>query len=318
MPDATKRVYRGTCDASAAVSLRGTQKFVTASDEDSILRVYDRRSPGLPVEAVDVGPFLRLPDSDDEVDIEGAAQLGKQIYWIGSHGRDGDGREQQSRQRLFATALRISGDAVTLAVEGTYTKLLKDLIGAPELAGLGLGEGASRAPKDPGGLSIEGLAPTPEGDLLIGFRNPIPEAKALIVRLSNPSALVRGDADRAVITRAALLDLGGRGIRAIEFVPPSSYLIVGGAFDATRNFRLFRWSGGASDPVVTLDVPGLDDLNPEELIAIPDGDVCEIELLSDDSDRLVGDKKCKKLKDETRQSFRSLRFEVPMRVITGR
>lgn len=65
-------------------------------------------------------------------------------------------------------------------------------------------------------------------------------------------------------------------------------------------------------------MPGLDDLTLEALIAIPNGDVCEIELLSDDSDRLVGDKTREKLKGGTRQSFRSLRCKVPMRVVTGR
>jgi len=37
--------------------------------------------------------------------------------------------------------------------------------------------------KSPGGLNIEGLCATPDGQLLIGFRNPIPDGKALIAPL---------------------------------------------------------------------------------------------------------------------------------------
>jgi hypothetical protein len=33
------------------------------------------------------------------------------------------------------------------------------------------------APKEEGGLNIEGLTATPNGELLIGFRNPIPKEK---------------------------------------------------------------------------------------------------------------------------------------------
>jgi hypothetical protein len=33
----------------------------------------------------------------------------------------------------------------------------------------------------PGGLNIEGLAATPDGQLLIGFRNPLSEGKALLL-----------------------------------------------------------------------------------------------------------------------------------------
>ena len=41
-------------------------------------------------------------------------------------------------------------------------------------------------------MNIEGLCPTPEGELLIGFRNPIPGERALIVPLKNPGELIEG------------------------------------------------------------------------------------------------------------------------------
>jgi hypothetical protein len=45
-------------------------------------------------------------------------------------------------------------------------------------------------PKAKGGLNIEGLAATPDQELLIGFRNPIPEDKALVLVLTNPKDLL--------------------------------------------------------------------------------------------------------------------------------
>jgi Protein of unknown function (DUF3616) len=311
--------YRGTCDASAAVRVGRGSLFITASDEDSVLRVYDRRTPGLFVHSHDLRDFLGITDpKEEEADIEGAAQIGSVIYWIGSHGRDNDGAAQKTRRRLFATSVTGSGRAMKLAPIGRpYTKLVRDLRESAELKGLGLAEAVKLPPKEPGGLSIEGLAPTREGHLLIGFRNPVPKGKALVVRLRNPKQLVDGSAQAADLTRAGLLGLGGRGIRAIEKLPAHTYLIVAGAVDATRDFRVYRWSGAAADDAVRIDVPGLADLNPEELIVVPDGDTCEVELFSDDSDLTVGDKKCKKVKDEERRSFRSLRVRVPMAVLTG-
>jgi hypothetical protein len=311
-------LYRGTCDASAAVRVGKSSLFIAASDEDSVLRVYDRDNPGSFIQTLDLGRFLRISDpTKEEADIEGAAQIGSVIYWIGSHGRDNDGAEQETRRRLFATSVTGSRQTIRISPVGTpYTLLLRDLLAARELRGLGLAEAAKLPPKEPGGLSIEGLAATREGHLLIGFRNPVPNKKALVVRLENPGELIDGSADAAVLTSAGLLDLGGRGVRAIEMLPTGTYVIIAGAFDATRDFRVYRWSGRKSDDPVSIDVPGLADLNPEELIAVPDGDRCELELFSDDSDLMVGDKKCKKLKDETRRTFRSVRARMRLADLT--
>jgi hypothetical protein len=159
-------------------------------------------------------------------------------------------------------------------------------------------------------LNLEGLAPAPDGLLLLGFRNPVPEGRALIVALCNAGDLVEGRAESAVLRVAGHLDLGGRGIRAIEYVPASRvYLIVAGAFDGARDFRLYAWSGGLDDAAVRLDVD-LADFKPEGLIVTKvRGRRLHVELLSDDSGRKVGGKKCKKA-DPERRSFRGLRTAI--------
>jgi len=306
-------VYRGSCDASAAVRIGTGSQFITASDEDYVLRLYDSRHPGLPSFSLDLSTFLEPNDSTKEPDIEGAARIGDCVYWITSHGRDGDGVEQESRQRLFATSIALRGRMLTIEPTGRpYKRLLGDLIRASPVAHCDLEKASTHAPEALGGLNLEGLAPTPEGDLLIGFRNPVPRGRALIMRLHNPADLVREGGHPAVLTLAAQLDLGGRGIRALEFLPePRMYLVIAGSFEGTRDFRLYRWSGAISDAAVPVTADALAEINPEELVATSVNSAgCDVEVFSDDGNVLVRGKKCKKVKDKTRRSFRSVTFRI--------
>src|SRR5262245_12902790 len=216
--------YLHACDASAAAAITGTTLFAAASDEESVLRVYDFSTGGGPVSRHDVASFLELDEPDKpEADVEGAAQLGNRMYWIGSHGRNKNGKVKKNRQRFFATTIDRAGSVVTLRTVGRpYRRLLTDLSNASALAAFGLAAAAAaeQSPELPGGFNIEGLAPAREPQqLLIGFRNPLLGGKALLVRLANPAALVDGTASAAELTIGGVLDLQGRGIRALEFVP---------------------------------------------------------------------------------------------------
>jgi Protein of unknown function (DUF3616) len=304
-------VYRGTCDASAAARL-GSVLFVAASDEDYILRIYSHEAPGIPSGTVDLAPFLKPADPDKEPDIEGAAVVGDCIYWVTSHGRNKNGEDQESRQRFFATSIQAIGDDVQIVPVGSPCKgLIRELISARDLRAFDLERAATLAPEEPGGLNLEGLAPTPEGRLLLGFRNPVPDGLALIVAMHNPAEVI----DRVappVLAVAGRLDLGGRGIRAIEFVPEAgAYLVIAGAYDDAHDFRLYRWSGALPDRAIALDVE-MGDCKPEELIVTAvRGRTCELQLLSDDGDRDVDGRTCKKSKPEKR-SFRGLRTTIEL------
>lgn len=308
----TLQRYQGACDASAATRIAGTSCFVTASDEDYVLRVYDSGKPGFPIGEVDVTGFLDPVNKNKEPDIEGSAQVGNRIYWIGSHGRDKDGVEQESRQRLFATEVQIVAGRPELHTIGIpYKQLLRDLSNAPELTELGLAHAAGLPPEAAGGLNMEGLASTREGHLLIGFRNPIPRGQALIVSIQNPSDVVMGTSS-ARVGRGGLLDLGGRGVRAIEPTTDGKYYILAGSFDDTRNFALFWWDGLSSAPTLLLDGASLNDLNPEELLVSAETvGAHAVQLFSDDGDLLVGEKKCKKAEVAAR-SFRGATVQLAM------
>src|SRR5687768_3781786 len=185
-------LFIGCCDASAAVALTD-DLFVIADDEDNVLRIYSRDRMGRPASTVDVTAVLDPGKKAPEVDIEASARIGDRIYWISPHGRNAKGKTHEARHRFFATSISVTNGTVQLkAVGNFYAKLLDDLAKDQRLARYGLAKASFFAPKAQGALNIEGMAPTREGHLLIGFRNPIPDGKALLVRLLNPQEIVAG------------------------------------------------------------------------------------------------------------------------------
>ena len=136
--------------------------------------------------------------------------------------------------------------------------------------------------------------------LLIGFRNPIPAGKALLVPLLNPGELIEGRS--AKLGNPLLLDLGGLGIRSIGY-DDGKYLIIAGPFDNDGESRAYEWDGKSSTPRLLPDVrfPGA---NPEGLaFSKPDGKA-EFFVLSDDGTLKIDGVDCKKVKDTNRRQFR--------------
>ena len=292
--------YTGSADVSGGVAV-GREFFIVCEDEDSALRVYRRTSAGAPAARIDLDDTraLRVPGAKKELDLEAAARIGDKVFWIGSHGNNKDGEVAPSRRQLFAT--KISDDNGTFRVElvgQPYRRLVEDLIETPSLRELRLADAAAsgRAAKDKGGLNIEGLAATPDGHLLLGFRNPVPQGRALIVPVLNPEEIIRGT--RAKIGEPIRLDLAGRGIRdLVQF--GREYLILAGAGDddhAKLVTQLYRWSGAGSAPSLLAEFPGL---NPEVIITYHDSAGGDVQVLSDDGR--------KPALPTARRSFRSVR-----------
>ena len=119
----------------------------------------------------------------------------------------------------------------------------------------------------------------PDGGLLIGFRNPIPKAGALLVPLLNPDAVIAGA--HAQFGKPIQLDLGGLGIRDMAFWQ-GEFIIIAGRYDAGGTSKIFRWAGGNSVPKPMKQV-SLKGLNPEAILIYPDRGLREFQLLSDDS-----------------------------------
>jgi hypothetical protein len=334
--------FTGAADASA-IAVIDSNLIAVADDEDDTLRIY-AVTGGRPIASLNVADFLQVDRGKPEADIEAACRAGDRIYWIGSHGRNKDGKPRPSRCRLFATDIRSDPNGRSLKPAGQPCKtLLAGLLASKELKGLGLEEAAGvdqlkvtgkkkdarrLAPKEEG-LNIEALAASPDGKrLLVGFRNPIPRGKALVVPLENPAAMIdRGEPP--VVGRPLLWDLGGRGIRDMGYVAELGvYFIIAGPYDEEKRFALYRWSGDADQPP-TLFKPdlgkGYPHFTPEAIAGF--GRERRLLILSDDGTRpvevtgpqecrpdgLLPDGKClnKSLLNPDRKTFRGLWISVP-------
>lgn len=284
------------------------EHFAVADDEGNTIRVYRLDERARPVYSLDASRFLRFERRAPEADIEGAARINNRIYWIGSHGRNAKGEPSESRQRLFATDILPQPGAPRLVLVGSpYTRLLKDLTTDRRYQQYDLAGAAARPPKAAGGLNIEGLAATPEGGLLVGFRSPIVAGRALIVPLLNPDGVIEGAAAR--LGDPLLIDLGGQGIRSISDWR-GQYLLVAGAAGEGGDSRLFAWAGLPRSPT---PVAGsfLAGLNPESVAVIPQADGDRLLLVSDDGTRIVGKRPAKRIKDQSRRPFRAMVMPLP-------
>jgi hypothetical protein len=292
--------FFGMCDASAAAAIDG-EHFIVADDEDNVLRVFSRIG-GKALSEHDLSEFLgnQGKKKPKEADLEGGAQIGSRTFWITSHGRNSKGKETPERQRLFATEVKFEGGKVTVHHTGKpYNQLLEDLMAEPKLAAYGLKEAAALAPKSPGALNIEGMASTPEKHLLIGFRNPIPGGKALLVPLINPDAVIEGA--KAEFGSPVELDLGGLGIRSLGY-HQDRYLIIAGAFGEGGGSKLYEWNGKEQPRLI--EQVSFNSLNPEGIAFHRGNEGSEYFVLSDDGSLEIDGCACKKLKDAALKRFR--------------
>jgi hypothetical protein len=286
-------IYYGASDASAAVAI-GEDMFVVADDEDNVLRVYDINQPSLPVFSYDLTPFLGVEPRYPEADIEGAAMLGDTVYWITSHGRNSDGQMRPNRCRFFAVKVKIQNRNVTVEPVGSPCQtLVQGLLKAENMRSLGLDRSTqfdaanltkqqreNLAPKE-NGLNIEALCASADGHALyIGFRNPRPDSKAIVVTLNNPKQVIE-EKKPPVFADPILWDLKGFGIRSMEYSPvhKAFFIIAGPHNDRPVDFVLYRWSGRKDEtPRVVKSISS--GLNPEAIVACKDSN--SLLLLSDD------------------------------------
>jgi RNA polymerase sigma factor (sigma-70 family) len=270
--------YSGMSDASAAV-WAGEGLFLVADDEVNHLNLYSTAQASAPLQSFDFGALLQLDKEKDETDWEGATRIGNRSYWITSHGQNRQGKTRSSRHRLMAVDILWHEGRLELSCVGKpYTELAADLAGHPDYQAFNLRDAARRAPKAPNALNIEGLCATPDGRLLIGFRNPVPQGKALVARLLNPADMVAGE--RARLAPPLLLDLGGLGVRDIARLG-SKYYIIAGPVAAKGGFAIFEWDENGGPPKRREEFR-FGALTPEALLIRSDGSENWFVFLSDD------------------------------------
>lgn len=219
-------------------------------------------------------------------DLEGIAlDRAGYLYAITSHSRDGDGDEKKSRDKLVR--FRIEGGRV---VAPRLTGRLKPVLMAAHPV-LAVAAGI-RDVKAGGGLNIEALEISPDQRrLLIGFRSPLIDNRAIIAYVDNPSAIFEAGEPPRISAVLEKLDLDGNGIRGMSYLPAlDGYLIISGPVTReTVQFRLWFWSGRSGDPARHVSVPGLPGFEHAEGVsaAVIDGRQRVI-IVSDDGNRKEG------------------------------
>ena len=194
----------------------------------------------------------------DIEDIEGITEDGKYFYVVSS----------QSRPKAIASLglVRFKFDARSQsAQEIASIGGLKDflLANVDELRAEGERKGKE------GGINIEGLAWDPrKSRLLIGLRSPIVEGNALLVplELRDPQGPFSLDNLQVENKKAIKLDLGGIGIRSIEYDQRSSgFKIISGAAEDQKqtDFGLWEWNGDEKQGVLRLTKKFEKNLKPE-------------------------------------------------------
>ncbi len=296
-------VFTGMCDASGAVPLTAST-FMVADDEDNILRVYDTEQGGAPLWLSDMSAELALPSKPGkptrEMDLEAATRIGDSALWLTSYARTSSGRLKNERFRFFATTM--TSEKEELRVLGFVgTDFLDSLLADPRYSRFGLQEASKLAPKAQGGLNIEGMTARFEGGVWIGFRNPIPQGKALLVSLLNPLEMIKGATPQ--FGDPKLLPLGGFGVRSLSSWR-GEYLIAAGHYDRdlARPSTLYRWDG--QDAVSLVESTSLHAFNPEGFFTPEERE--EIMFLSDDGNELIDGVECKREKDASKKQFRGV------------
>ena len=175
------------------------------------------------------------------------------LYAMTSHSRDSEGDEKPSREKLVR--FRIDGQRVVApqVVKGLKPALLK---AHPVLAAAA----AILDVKAGGGFNIESLEMSLDQQrLLIGFRSPLLDGRAILASVDNPAEMFDADAPPRVAALLMTLDLGGEGIRAMAHIPAlGGYLISSGPVGrAPLPFKLWFWCGHPDAAARRVAVPGL-------------------------------------------------------------
>lgn len=278
------RPLTGIYEPSAIQQLPDGRLLVVEDEKEHPLSLVSIRADhSVKTEALTPGLLQMFSSFWKLDDLEGlAADQAGFIYGITSHSRNDDGDEKKSREKLVR--FRVEGDRV---VDPEVVDGLKDALTSRHAV---LAAAAHvREVKASGGLNIEALEiSADQQQLLIGFRSPLRDGRALIARVENPSAVFDSNEAPRIAPALDELDLGGHGIRGLSYVPAlAAYLVIGGpASREAASFDLWCWSGQPGAPARRVTVPGLRSFEKAEGVCPAlVGGLEHIVIVSDDGSR---------------------------------
>lgn len=238
-------------EVSGAVPL-GDGSLLLLSDEAGAFHVQDAAhllASGR-VEKKQARPLDGFAKIDDMEDASLDPRSGA-VFIVTSHSRNKRGDVKKRRYRIVRAQIQ-DGEAKVEHDDWLLWAIMKRM---PDLT-----PALMRTPAQ-GGLNIEGVVCTPDGELLVGLRSPtatlrevnreMPEV-AQMLRITNPGAIwdePKDKADAAQLKRRPLhLNLNGQGIRGLCRDEAGGYLILSNmAVDpnhqARSEWQVWRWSG---------------------------------------------------------------------------
>ena len=220
MGEATQLVRSGQlADATRAIQQLADGRFLVLEDERQrpFSLVSIASDGGVDSAPLRPGWLEAWLDSSDDFwkldDLEGIAlDNAGNIHAVTSHSRDGDGDERKSRDKLVRFRIEAGRVVAPKVVNGLKPALLA---AHPVLEAAA----AKREVKREGGLNIEALEFGPDGQtLLIGFRSPLLDGRALIASLENTAEMFDAGAPPRIAASLITLDLDGDGL---PLIPPT-------------------------------------------------------------------------------------------------
>jgi hypothetical protein len=120
---------------------------------------------------------------------------------------------------------------------------------------------------------------------MLGFRTPLRNGKALVVKFRNPEDVLR-KGTKPKLDPPYELSLGGRGVRSMDYSAAAGlYFIVAGPVSSGKSFEIYRWKEGGK-PVriegAARNLRKLKDFAPEGMIVDPTGK--RLRLFGDNDD----------------------------------
>lgn len=181
------------------------------------------------------------------------------FYAVTSHSRSKKGRKPNREKliRFKVEGQRITNPSVYGGLKDGLTAKFPVLRIAADVADV----------KNQNGFNIEGLSFNRDKDkMLIGFRGPVVDEKAMIVELENLSDLFEKGSAPQLGDNPIYLELGGQGIRGMKYDSRlDGYLIISGPVKKiSEPFYLWFWSGDPSQKPKRVSVDGVKDFERAE------------------------------------------------------
>lgn len=274
----------GIYEPSAIQQLPDGRFLVVEDEKDHPLSLVTLDADGrVDCTALTAGLFQMFSEFWTLDDLEGLAlDRSGFVYAITSHSRTEDGRAKRSREKMVR--FRIEGERV---VDPRVVDGLKQALTSQH--GVLATAAQVKDAKASDGFNLEGLEISPDQKrLLIGFRSPLRDGRALIASVANPTAIFESNETPQIAPLLDELDLGGNGIRGMCYVAAlGAYLVIGGpASREPAPFDLWCWSGEPGARARRARVPGLRSFEKAEgVCAAVIGGREHILIVSDDGNR---------------------------------